>query len=127
MKYIKRKAAQTLSKQLIKWEFNPTISAWIRRVWEVLVKTVKQALKTVTRQHLFTEDPITTFLSEVESIFNQRPLTPKSDGIDEFEALKPQHFPLCLLSSNPSPGDFNDSQLNFRTKWNALQVVTNMF
>ena len=94
---------------------------------EALVKTVKQALRTITKERLFTEDALTTFLCEVESIVNQRPLTPNSDSIDDFEALTPYHFLLGSPSFNPSPGDFNDSQINLRTKWKAVQAATNMF
>ena len=103
--------AQTLSKQHIQWKFNP----------------VKQALRTITRERSFTEDTLTTFLCEVESIVNQRPLTLNSDSIDDFKALIPYHFLLGLPSFNPSPRDFNDSQINLRTKWKAVQAATNMF
>ena len=121
------KVAQTLSKQHIQWKFNPPVSPWMGGVWEALVKTVKRALRTITRERLFTEDALTTFLCEVESIVNQRPLTPSSNSIDDFEALTPYHFLLGSPSSNPSPGDFNDSQINLRTKWKAVQAATNMF
>ena len=121
------KVAQTLSKQHIKWKFNPPVSPWMGGVWEALVKTVKRALRTITRVRLFTEDALTTFLCEVELIVNQCPLTPSSNSIDDFEALTPYHFLLGSPSSNPSPGDFNDSQINLRTKWKAVQAATNMF
>ena len=101
--------------------------SWMGGAWEALVKTVKRALRTITREHLFTEDALTTFLCEVESIVNQRPLTPNSDNIDDFEVLTPYHFLLGSQSFNPSPGDFNDSQINLRTKWKAVQAATNMF
>ena len=95
--------------------------------WEALVKTVKRTLRTITRERLFTEDALTTFLYEVESIVNQRPLTLNSDSIDDFETLTPYHFLLGSPSFNSSPGDFNDSQINLRTKWKAVQAATNMF
>ena len=119
--------AQTLSKQHIQWKFNPPFSPWMGGAWEALVKTVKRALRKITRERLFTEDALTTFLCEVESIVNQRPLTPNSDSIDDFEAVTPYHFLLGSQSFNPSPGDFNDSQINLRTKWKAVQAATNMF
>ena len=64
------KVAQTLSKQHIQWKFNLPVSPWMGGVWEALVKTVKRALRTITRERLFTEDALTTFLCEVESIVN---------------------------------------------------------
>ena len=116
-----------MSRQHIQWKFNPPFSPWIGGAWKALVKTVKQALRTITRERLFTEDALTTFLCEVESLVNQRPLTPNSDIIDDFEALTPYHFLLGSPSFNSSPGDFNDSQINLRTKWKAVQAATNMF
>ena len=122
------KVAQTLWKQHILWKFNPPVSPWMGPVWEASVKTVKQAPRTITKERLFTEDALTTFLCKVESSVNQRPLTPNSNSIDDFEALTPYHFLLGSHSSNPSPGDFSDSQINLRrTKWKAVQAATNIF
>ena len=116
-----------MSKQHIQWKFNAPVCPWVGEAWEALVKTVKRALRMITRERLFTENALTTCLCEVESIVNQRPLTPNSDGIDDFEAITPYHFLLGSPSFNPSPGDFNDSQINLRTKWKAVQAETNMF
>ena len=70
-------------------------------VWEALVKIVKRALRTTTRERLFTEDELTTFVCEVESIVNQCPLTLSSNSIDDFEALTSYHFLLGSPSFNP--------------------------
>ena len=88
---------------------------------------MKRALRTITRERLFTEDALTTFLCETESTVNQQPLTSNSNSIDDFQALIPYHFLLSSLSSNPSPGDFNDSQINLRITWKTVQAATNMF
>ena len=116
-----------MSKQHIQWNFNPPVSPRMGGAWKVLVKTMKRTLRTITIERLFTEDALITFLCEVESIVNQRPLTPNNNSIDDFEALTPCHFLLGSPSSNLSPGDFNDSQINLRTKWKAVQAATNMF
>ena len=70
-----------LSNQMIEWKFNPPVSPWMGGVWEALVKSVKRALKAVTRDRLFTDDALSTLFCEVESVINQRPLTPISDSI----------------------------------------------
>ena len=88
---------------------------------------MKRALRTITRERLFTEDALTTFLCETESTVNQQPLTSNNNSIDDFQALIPYHFLLSSLSSNPSPGDFNDSQINLRITWKTVQAATNMF
>ena len=116
-----------MSKQHIQWKFNLPVSPWMGGVWEALVKTVKVALRTITRERLFTEDALTTFICEVELIVNQRPLNPNINSIGDFEALTPYYFLLGSPSSNQTPGDFSDSQINLKTKWKAVQATTNMF
>ena len=46
-------------------------------IWESLVKSVKRSLQFIVRDILFTEEFLSTFLCEVESILNQILLTPK--------------------------------------------------
>ena len=83
------KIIDVMSRQSIEWKFDSPISPWIGAVWEFLVKSVKQTLRIITRDRAFTKDSLTTFLCEVESVINQRPLTPTSDSIDDFDAITP--------------------------------------
>ena len=41
---------------------------------EAIVKITKKALKTVVRDSLFTEEMLATYLTEAESLINERPL-----------------------------------------------------
>ena len=61
-------------------------------IWESLVKSVKRCLKVIIRDKLFTAESLAAFIFEVESIINQRPIVPVSDDVNDFEALKPNHF-----------------------------------
>ena len=54
---------------------------------ESLVKSVKRSLKVIIRDKLFTEECLPTFLCEVESVFNQRPLTRISDDINGYKKI----------------------------------------
>lgn len=121
------KIIEFLNKQEIEWKFNPPASPWMGGVWEALVKSVKRALRTITKDRIFTEDALTTFLCEVESIVNQRPLTPTSNNINDFEALTPYHFLLGSPSPNFEPIKLNESEINHRIKWKAVQAAANMF
>ena len=64
------KIIDAMSRQNIEWKFNPPISPWMGGVWEFLVKSVKRALRLSTGDRAFTEDFLTTFLCEVESVIN---------------------------------------------------------
>ena len=54
-----------------------------------MVKLTKKALKTIVKDRLFTEEALSTFLTEGESIINSRPLTPASDDIEDLEPIAP--------------------------------------
>ena len=101
------KIIDIMSRQNIEWKFNPPISPWMGGVGESLVKLVKRALRAITRYRAFTEDSLTTFLWEVKSVINQRPLTPTSNSVDDFDAKTPNHFMLGSPSQNLPPLNFN--------------------
>ena len=67
---------------------------------EAMVKLTKKALKTIVKDRLFTEEALSTFLTEVESIINSRPFTPASDDIDDLEPITPNHLLLGIPSPN---------------------------
>ena len=121
------KIIDVMSRHNIEWKFNPPISPWMGRLWESLVKSVKRALRVITQDPAFTEDSLTTFLCEVESVINQSPLTPTSDSIDDFDAIAPYHFLLGSLSPNLPPGNFSQSDMKYRAKWKNVQSATNIF
>ena len=94
-----------------------------------LGSTIKSAitLKAITCDCLFTEDALHTFICEVESILNNRPITPSSDDINDYEALTPNHILFGHSSSNYAAGVFRDDEFNYRKKWPVVQAATNMF
>ena len=116
-----------MSRQNIELKFNPPISPWMGGVWNSLVKSLKQGLRLITRDRAFTEDSSTTFLCEVEFVINQRPLTITSDRIDHLEAIASYRFLLGSPSLNLPPGNFNQLDMKYRTKWKNVQSATNMF
>ena len=115
------------AQQNIEWIFNPPASPWMGGVWEALVKSVKTSLKAIITDRIFTEESLRTFLCEVESILNSRPITPISDDISDFEALTPNHLLIGQLSHNLPPVDVNDDAINLRSKWRSIQAAANMF
>ena len=47
--------------------------------------------------------------------------------MDHFDATTPYHFLLGSPSPNLPPGNFNQSDLEYRGKWKNVQSATNMF
>ena len=79
---------------------------------EALVKLTQRSLKAIVKDRLFTEDALATFLTEVESVLNSRPLTPVSDDLEDFEALTPNHFILGRPSPNLQLGVYTEKYIN---------------
>ena len=98
-------------------KFNTLISQWMGGLWESLVKSVKQAIRVISRDRAFTED----------SVLNQHPFTTTSDSLKDFDDITPYHFLLGSPSPNLPPGNFNKSDLKYEAKWKNLQSATNIF
>ena len=83
----------------------PIYAAWYGAVWERLIKTVKQCLFKVMGRSVPTLPEFVTFLSDIQKILNNRPLTYRSCE-NEIDIITPNHF----LVGRPIPsimfGDF---------------------
>ena len=113
--------------QNLEWIFKPPASPWMGGVWESLVKSVKTGLKAIVKDRIFTDESLQTFLCEVESVLNGRPLTSISDDISDFEPLTPNHLLIGEASPNQSPGNFGEHKVSLRRKWRPVQAATEMF
>ena len=60
--------------------------------WELLIKLVKWILRAITTDRIFIDKTLPTYLCELESIFNKDPLTPISNNIRDFGAIKPNNL-----------------------------------
>ena len=59
---------------------------------EAVAKLTKRRLKAITHDRLFKEEALSTYLTEVEEVLNNRPLTSISDDVTELEPLTPNRF-----------------------------------
>ena len=94
--------------------------------WESLVKSVKCSIKVIIRDKLFTEECLSTFFCEVESISNQRLSTPISDDVNDLKAVTPSHF-IIGSSENTVPGVFDKQEIDYRRKWRSVQAAAGLF
>lgn len=62
----------------VKWTFNPPHGAHHGGVWERLVQQIKKVLFSVVKQQMLDDETLHTVLCKVESILNDRPITPSS-------------------------------------------------
>ena len=67
---------------------------------ESIVRITENALKSILRDRIFTDEALSIFLTEVESIINSGPLTAASDNINDLETVTPNHLPIGKSSPN---------------------------
>ena len=73
------------------------------------------------------EEGLHTFLCEVESILNNRPITQSSMDPNDLEALTPNHLLLLKTKLTLPPGLFEKEDLFARRRWRQIQYLANLF
>ena len=121
------KIVDQLSQKGIEWHFLPPGAPHMGGVWERLVGSVKRALRTVVGENCLTDEVLYTFLTEVESMLNGRPLTYVSSDTRDPEPLTPNHLLLGCANANLSPGKFSDKEVNSRRRWRQTQTLAEQF
>ena len=76
----------------INWIFNPPKSPHMGGIWERMVRSVKEVMHGIIRDHVLTDPQLYTVLTEVELIVNSRPLTHVSTDVRDLEPLTPNHL-----------------------------------
>ena len=66
-----------------------------------------------------------TFLVELESTLNSRPLTSLSNDYNDLQVLTPNHYLTGKLTKYFS--EFSQSDINSRKPWKPVQALVNMF
>ena len=111
----------------IKWKFNPPKAPHMGGIWERMVRSVKEVMSGLLKEHTLTDPQLYTVLTEVENIVNSRPLTHVSEDVEDLEALTPNHL---LLGKHLNWGaiiDTNATDVFSRKKWKQVQGVRAVF
>jgi hypothetical protein len=110
----------------INWEFNPPAASHMGGVWERQIRTVRKVLNVIVRDQVLDDERLDTFLCQVESCVNGRPLTPLSDSITDLESLTPNHLLLLRSGSLPQLGRFVAEDVYTR-RWRHVQLLSDQF
>ncbi|CAK1603493.1 unnamed protein product [Parnassius mnemosyne] len=115
------------SRRGIVWRFITPSAPFMGGVWERLVRCVKTALYTVLHERHPHEEVLATLLCEVEYTVNSRPLTHISVDSNDYESITPNHFLLGGSARLPTPGVFNEKDINSKRHWRRSQILADMF
>ena len=111
----------------IQWTFNPPAAPHMGGAWERLVRSSKEIMFGLVKDHVLTDPQLYTLLTEVEHIINSRPLTHLSEDINDYEPLTPNHILLGSHRNWDSIADTSDVDLTSRRKWKQVQALRSMF
>ena len=111
----------------IDWHFNTPRVSHFGGAWERLIRSVRKVLRSLYSDATFSEEGLTTLLTEVESVINSRPLTPIS-FVDGFERpLTPKDLLVLRPDCGLPPVVTKDSDLFFPQRWRHVQRYADLF
>ena len=87
----------------------------------------QEILSGITGDRLLTEEQLYTFLTEVESILNNRPLTHVADNPSDLEALTPNHILLGMHKNQAFVTGVDEKEVTSRRKWRQVQALSRIF
>ncbi|XP_071832390.1 uncharacterized protein [Apostichopus japonicus] len=115
----------------LKWKFNPPAASHFGGVWERQIRTVRKVLSGIlSEQYLRTtqsDEQLHTFLCEVETIINSRPLTKVSDNPNDLDVITPNHLLLLKAPVDMPLGKFDEKDVYARRRWRQMQYLADLF
>ena len=111
----------------IQWHFNPPAAPHMGGAWERLVRSTKQVMYGLVKDHVLTDPQLITWLTEVEHILNSRPLTHLSEDINDLEPLTPNHILLGRHRNWTSIADISETDVTSRKKWRQVLALQSTF
>ncbi|XP_033755669.1 uncharacterized protein LOC117338425 [Pecten maximus] len=111
------------------WIFNSPHSSHMGGAWERLIGVVRRVLDSMLAEHStgLTHEVLTTFMAEVSSIVNSRPLVPVSTDPDNPMVLSPM---MLLTQKSGERGTYlTEGTLKdmYKAQWRRVQCLSDIF
>ena len=120
----------TLSYENCDFFFNVPQSSHMGGVWERQIRTIRNILNAIMKQHSkrLNLASLRTFMYETMAIVNSRPIAVSTLGDSTQEPLTPNHL-LTMKSkiAQPLPGRFDADDIYSRKRWRIVQQLCNEF
>ncbi|XP_070571330.1 uncharacterized protein [Ptychodera flava] len=81
-----------LAAHRVQWTFIPKRAPWFGGFWERLIALTKNAIKKTLGRVFISFDELSTVVTEIEAVLNDRPLTYVSSSIHDKIGLTPNHL-----------------------------------
>ncbi|GAA54824.1 hypothetical protein CLF_105559 [Clonorchis sinensis] len=120
------KVKDDMLRQQVDWHFNPPYASHRGGIWERMIRSIRRVLSAVSREQVLTEESLTTYLTEVERILNNRPLVPVLDDPDNIDVLTPNHLLLPRVSFVPTDKD-PGLRHRYTRQWRQSQLMADTF
>ena len=110
----------------VEWKFSPPADSEAGGVWERSVRTVKETLRAILKEHKPRYEVLLTLFCEVEKILNSTPLFHVPVDPDDDDPLTPFHF--LIGRATPSyPVGNQYEQVDLRKRWEHTQQLSDAF
>ena len=110
----------------IAWRFNPPYGSHMGGVWERLIRDIRKILSTLVKNQVLDDEKLSTLFCEVESIINNRPLTPLSDDVMDVTPLTPNHL-LLLRAGYDTTVCLSEKSDEYGKRWKHVQLLAERF
>ena len=105
----------------------PPSASHMGGAWERMIHSIRKILIALIGSQTLNDEGLVTFMTEVETILNSRPLVPVMYDDKGQKPLIPNH--LLLFKGNPNlpPGLFDQKHCYTRRRWAQIQYMSNQF
>ena len=111
----------------IEWRYNPPSASHMGGIWERMIRSTRTILKSLVKEQLLSDEALYTFMTEVEKILNDRPITFVSNDSRDPEPLTPNKLLLLRSNSSVPPGIFTPEDKYNKRWWRQAQYLANVF
>ena len=118
---------RNLSQREIEWHFNPPQASHMGGIWERMIRSVKDVMKSIANEQLLNDEALLTLVAEAEKIVNDRPITQISDDHRDPEPLTPNKILLLRPNSCFPLGVFDKNDCFSKRWWRQVQYLANVF